>query len=59
MTSLNRQLGAAGLEEWLRSQKVRNAAELSATVVAAAQPQHTALPGQQLAGQLVATLRRE
>lgn len=53
-----RRLGAAGLEEWLRSQKVRSAAALATTVVAAAGSQHTTLPGQQLAGQLVADMAK-
>lgn len=51
-----RQLGRAGLEEWLRSQKVRSAAGLAATVVAAADTQHTTLPGERLAAQLVADM---
>jgi transposase len=53
-----RRLGAAGLGEWLRSQKVRSAAALAATVVAAAESQQTTLPGEQLAGQLVADMAK-
>lgn len=53
-----RRLGAAGLEEWLRSQKVRSAAALAATVVAAAKAQQTTLPGEQLAAQLVADMAK-
>ncbi len=49
-----RQLGAAGLEEWLRSHQVRSATALATTVVAAADSQHITLPGQHLAAQLVA-----
>ena len=53
-----RRLGAAGLEEWLRSQKVRSAAALATAVAAAADSQHTTLPGQQLAAQLVADMAK-
>lgn len=53
-----RRLGAAGLEEWLRSQKVRSAAALATTVAAAAGSQHTTLPGEQLAAQLVADMAK-
>ncbi|MFJ8820138.1 IS110 family RNA-guided transposase [Amycolatopsis thermoflava] len=53
-----RQLGVAGLGEWLRSQHVRGAAELAAKAVAAAESQRTTLPGQQLAAQLVADMAK-
>lgn len=53
-----RALGAAGLQQWLRSQHVRSAADLAAKAVAAANSQHTTLPGQQLAAQLVADMAR-
>jgi transposase len=53
-----RQLGAAGLEEWLRSQKVRSATALATNVAAAAESQHTTLPGEQLAAQLVADMAK-
>ncbi|MFB9683523.1 IS110 family transposase [Amycolatopsis plumensis] len=53
-----RRLGVAGLEEWLRSQKVRSAAALATAVAAAADSQHTTLPGQQLAAQLVADMAK-
>ncbi|ADP78645.1 IS110 family transposase [Pseudofrankia inefficax] len=53
-----RQLGPAGLEQWLRSQKVRGAAALAATVTAAANSQRTTLPGEQLAAQLVADMAK-
>ncbi|TVT08344.1 IS110 family transposase [Amycolatopsis bartoniae] len=53
-----RQLGTAGLEEWLRSQKVRSATTLATTVVAAAESHHTTLPGEQLAAQLVTDMAK-
>ena len=53
-----RRLGAAGLQEWLRSQKIRSAAALAAAVVAAAGSQQTTLPGEQLAAQLVADMAK-
>ncbi|WP_154760663.1 IS110 family transposase [Amycolatopsis pithecellobii] len=53
-----RQLGAAGLEEWLRTQKVRNATTLAATVATAAGSQQTTLPGERLAAQLVADMAK-
>lgn len=53
-----RRLGAAELEKWLRSQKVRSAAALATKVVTAAQSQQTTLPGEQLAAQLVADMAK-
>lgn len=53
-----RRLGAAGLEQWPRSQKVRSAAALAAAVTAAAESQQTTLPGEQLAAQLVADMAK-
>jgi transposase len=53
-----RRLGAAGLEAWLRSRKVRSAAALAAAVVAAAESQQTTLPGEQLAAQLAADMAK-
>ncbi|MBX6357110.1 MAG: IS110 family transposase [Micromonosporaceae bacterium] len=53
-----RQLGPAGLEQWLRSRKVRGAAALTVAVVAAADSQRTSLPGEQLAAQLVADMAK-
>ncbi|GAA3434168.1 IS110 family transposase [Kutzneria kofuensis] len=53
-----RRLGVGGLEDWLRSQKVRSAAALAAAAVAAASSQHTVLPGEQLAAQLVADMAK-
>lgn len=51
-----RELGAAGLQEWLRARKVRSSAALAAKVIAAAQSQLTTLPGEQMAARLVAQL---
>jgi transposase len=53
-----RQLGAGKLEEWLRSQKVRGATELTTKAVAAANSQHTTLPGEGLAAELVADMAK-
>jgi transposase len=53
-----RQLGAAELAEWLRAQKVRSAAELATKAVTAAGSQHTTLPGEQLAAELVADMAK-
>ncbi|MEU9018627.1 IS110 family transposase [Actinomadura sp. NPDC048394] len=51
-----REIGIEGLTDWLRARKVRSAAALAATAVAAAATQHTTLPGQQIAARLVAQL---
>jgi transposase len=51
-----REIGIEGLTDWLRARKVRSAAALAATAVAAAATQHTTLPGQQMAARLVAQL---
>jgi transposase len=54
-----RRAGQARLENWLRHRKVRGAADLAATAIQAAQRQHTTLPAEALAAQLIATLARE
>jgi transposase len=54
----SRRLGAAVLEEWLWSQKVRSAAELAAKAMTAANSQHTTLPGEGLAAELVADMAK-
>ncbi len=54
-----RRTGKARLETWLRNRKVRGAAQLAQAAVEAAQRQHTSLPGEKLAAQLVHTLARE
>ncbi|WP_037065832.1 IS110 family transposase [Pseudonocardia acaciae] len=53
-----RRLGAERLEDWLRSRKVRGAAELATKAVTAANTQHTTLPGERLAAQLVADMAK-
>jgi hypothetical protein len=54
-----RRLGHRRLEAWLRNRKVRNATQLAAAATAAAESQHTVLPAERLAAQLVCTLARE
>jgi transposase len=53
-----RQAGVAEVEAWLRSQKVKNAAALAIRAVTAATAQHTTLPGQRLAAELVADMAK-
>jgi transposase len=55
----SRQLGRAGLETWLRNRKVRNAAVVAATAIDAANAQHTTVPGEQLAADMVARLAHQ
>jgi len=54
-----RRTGQARLQTWLRNRKVRSAAELAQAAIRAAERQHTTLPGQQLAAELIATQARE
>jgi hypothetical protein len=54
-----RRLGHRRLEAWLRNRKGRNATQLAAAATAAAESQHTVLPAERLAAQLVCTLARE
>lgn len=51
-----RQAGAARLERWLRARKVRNATAVAATAAEAAQAQHTAVSGEQVAATMAARL---
>ncbi|XVQ16146.1 IS110 family transposase [Spirillospora sp. CA-255316] len=51
-----REIGVDGLTVWLRARRVRSAAALAAKAVAAADTQHTTLPGEQMAARLVAQL---
>lgn len=51
-----REIGVEALTDWLRAHKVRGAAVLAAEAIAAADAQHTALPGEQMAARLVAQL---
>lgn len=53
-----RAAGAKRIETWLRNRKVRGAAALAAKAVEAAQAQHTALPGEELAAAMVARLAK-
>jgi transposase len=54
-----RRAGAARIEAWLRTRKVRNAAVVAHAAVQAAQAQHTVVPGQALAAGMVAQLATE
>ncbi|WP_030211864.1 IS110 family RNA-guided transposase [Streptomyces bikiniensis] len=54
-----RRLGARRLETWLRNRKVLRANQLAETTVEAAERQHTSLPGEKLAAQMVHTLAKE
>ncbi|MFD9623700.1 IS110 family transposase [Streptomyces virginiae] len=54
-----RRLGAKRLEAWLRNRKVLRADQLGGTAVAAAERQHTSLPGEKLTAQMVHTLAKE
>lgn len=54
-----RRAGPDRLEAWLRKRKARNAATIAATALAAANAQHTTVPGQELAARVVARLAKE
>ena len=54
-----RRAGAARLVAWLRKRKARNADTVAATAIAAANAQHSIVPGQQLAATVVARLAEE
>lgn len=53
-----RHAGAKRIEMWLKNRKVRGAAALATKAVEAAQAQHTALPGEELAAAMVARLAK-
>ncbi|MFE7394975.1 IS110 family transposase [Streptomyces sp. NPDC057582] len=53
-----RRAGAKRIETWLRNRKVRSAATLAKAALDAAQAQHTALPGEKLAGGMVSRLAK-
>ncbi|MCF2534071.1 IS110 family transposase [Yinghuangia soli] len=54
-----RRVGRTRLTTWLRNRKVRGAEALAAAAVEAAERQHTALPGERIAAQVVHTLAKE
>ena len=54
-----RRAGDSGVETWLRSRKVRNAAALARAAGQAAQAQHTAVRGERPGAAVVARLARE
>ncbi|MFT4258969.1 IS110 family transposase [Microbacterium sp.] len=51
-----RRLGRTRLAGWLTKRKVRAAGDVAATAIAAAEGQHTAIPGEKTAGSIVAEL---
>ncbi|MFI6954546.1 IS110 family transposase [Nocardia sp. NPDC050408] len=53
-----RRAGVAEVEQWLRLQKVKGAGALAVRAVTAATAQHTTLPGQRLAAELVADMAK-
>ncbi|GAA2746012.1 IS110 family transposase [Kitasatospora cinereorecta] len=54
-----RRMGRKRLETWLRNRKVRGAGTLAETAVTAAESQHTAVPGERAAEQVIQTLANE
>ncbi|WP_435592810.1 IS110 family transposase [Nocardia sp. bgisy118] len=54
-----RRIGAARLESWLRTRKIRNPGKIAAAAVEAAHRQHSVLPGEQLTATMVAALAEE
>ncbi|MFC4128094.1 hypothetical protein [Nocardia rhizosphaerae] len=50
--------GLTRIEAWLRNRRVRGAADLAKTVVAAAEEQLTALPGEKLAATMEVCLAK-
>lgn len=54
-----RRIGKNRLAAWLKNRKVRNSDAVAAAAVAAAEAQHTAVPGENLAAAMVAKLAKE
>jgi transposase len=54
-----RRAGTARVAAWLRKRKARNADDLAAAAMEAAQAQHTVVPGQDLAAAIVARLAEQ
>jgi transposase len=54
-----RRTGKSRLATWLKNRKVRGADNVAATAIAAAEAQHTAVPGEKLAAAMVTKLARE
>ena len=54
-----RRVGAARLAAWLHKRKARNASDIAAKAIEAANAQHTIVAGQQLAAAMVARLAKE
>lgn len=54
-----RRIGAARLTAWLHKRKARNASDIAARAIQAANAQHTIVPAQQLAAAMVARLAKE
>ncbi len=54
-----RRTGRSRLEAWLRNRKVRGADTLAQAALEAAERQHTAVPGEKIAAQVIHTLAKE
>ncbi|MEU1420686.1 IS110 family transposase [Kitasatospora sp. NPDC005751] len=54
-----RRTGRSRLETWLRNRKVRGADTLAQAAVEAAERQHTTVPGEKIAAQVIHTLAKE
>lgn len=54
-----RRAGRSRLTAWLRNRKVRGAEALAAAAVEAAERQHTTVPGEKIAAQVINTLAKE
>ncbi|WAL72525.1 IS110 family transposase [Kitasatospora sp. YST-16] len=54
-----RRTGRGRLETWLRNRKVRGADTLARAALEAAERQHTSLPGEKIAAQVIHTLAKE
>lgn len=54
-----RRMATSRLTAWLKNRKVRNSAAVAATAMAAAESQHTAVPGEKLSAATVVRLAKE
>ncbi|MEZ0096343.1 transposase, partial [Streptacidiphilus sp. EB129] len=54
-----RRVGRSRLETWLRNRKVRGADTLAQAALEAAERQHTTVPGEKIAAQVIHTLAKE
>lgn len=54
-----RRSGVARIEAWLRKQGIRSPSEIASTAVQAGHAQHTVIPGQEVAAELISRLAKE